>query len=574
MRWVSKLALRLRSLLRRPVVEQELDAELRFHMEQQIAENLAAGMAREEARFAALRAIGGLAQIQEECRSMRRMNFIDNLVQDLRYAVRMLLRSPGFSTVVVLSLALGIGANTAVFSLLNTLLLTKLPVRDPDGLCQLIVTHRSATHNAFSYPDYQKLRAGFDIFDGVMAWSASRFEIEINNSPVETRGAFVTGAFYQVLGIKPALGRLIEPGDDTAGGSSVAVLGYSFWERTFARDPAVVGRILRIHGAPFTIIGVTPAEFAGAEVDYPRDVTIPVQAIKAIWPQNNNLVRSDNYWMSVMVRLRPGVTMQSARPVLRDLWPRLLEADGPRPVDGWTQKLTIQLGASGLSGVRNEFSDALIIVMTLVALVLLIACANIANLLLARATGRRKETAVRLAMGAGRMRLVRQWLTESMLLAALGGCGGVMLAHWITQALLLFLPRGDVGFLAFHLDVRMLLFAAAVSVVTALVFGLLPALHATKAQPGSVMKESSRGSSGGRRPWLARGVVVAQVAVCLVLVIGALLFTRSLQNLSRADFGFRRDSLLLVDVNPAKGGFKGDRATLFFKDFLDRLNRT
>src|SRR5713226_229413 len=221
MRWVDKLALRLRSLFRRPVVDRELDAELHFHVEQQIAENLAAGMPREEARFAALRAIGGLAQIKEECRGMRRMNFIDNLVQDLRYAVRMLLRSPGFSTVVVLSLALGIGANTAVFSLLNTLLLTKLPVRDPDGLYQLIVTHRSATHNAFSYPDYQKLRDGFDIFEGVTAWAAPKFEVEVNSTSLPARGAFVTGNFYKVLSVKPALGRLIAPSDDTIGGASV-----------------------------------------------------------------------------------------------------------------------------------------------------------------------------------------------------------------------------------------------------------------------------------------------------------------------------------------------------------------
>ena len=574
MRWTDQLWLRLRSLFHRLQVERELDAELRFHLDQQTEENLAAGMPRDEARFAALRAIGGVEQIKEECRNMRRMNLIENLVQDLRYAIRMLLKSPGFTTVAVLSLALGIGANTSVFSLLNTLLLTKLPVRDPDGLYQLIVTHRSATHNKFSYPDYRKLRDNFDLFDGVIAWHSSTFEIEANNSPLDARGAFVTGAFYQVLGIKPALGRLIEPSDDTPAGSSVAVLGYSFWERTFARDPNIAGKVFRISGAPFTIIGVTPREFTGAELDHPRDVTVPAQALRSVWRQNNALEQSDMYWLSVMVRLKPGVSMESARPALRDLWPKLLEADGFRQVDGWTQKLNIQPGASGLSDVRNEFSDALIIVMALVALVLLLACANIANLLLARATGRRKEIAIRLAIGAGRMRLVRQWLTESLLLSALGGCAGVMLAQWITQALLLFLPKGDVGFLAFHLDMRMLLFAATVTVATALLFGLLPALHATQAHPGSVMKETSRASTAGRRPWLARGVVVAQVAVCLVLVIGALLFARSLQNLSRSDLGFQRDGLLLVDVNPAKAGYKGDRASFFFKDFLNRLNTT
>jgi len=207
-----------------------------------------------------------------------RVNFIDNLLQDVRYAVRSLVHSPGFTVVAVLSLALGIGANTAVFSLLNTLLLTKLPVRDPDGLYQLIVTHRSATHNAFSYPDYQKLRDGFDIFEGVTAWAAPKFEVEVNNTSLPARGAFVTGSFYKVLSVKPALGRLIAPSDDTIGEASVAVLGYSFWERAFARDPNVPGKVIRISGAPFTIIGVTPREFAEAEVDYPRDVTPPARA--------------------------------------------------------------------------------------------------------------------------------------------------------------------------------------------------------------------------------------------------------------------------------------------------------
>src|SRR5216683_9736 len=378
---------RLRATFRKGTLEDAIDEELQFHLEMRTREFVASGMTVEDARSRALRVFGNRMLRKEETRDMDTIGWIETLLQDLRYAFRMLRKSPGFATVAVLSLALGIGANTAVFSLLNTLLLTKLPVRDPDGLYQLIVTHRSATHNAFSYPDYQKLRDGFDIFEGVTAWAAPKFEVEVNSTSLPARGAFVTGSFYKVLGVKPALGRLIAPSDDTIGEASVAVLGYSFWERAFARDPNVPGKVIRISGAPFTIIGVTPREFAGAEVDYPRDVTVPVYATKRIWPQSNILDRSSNYWMSVMARLKPGVTMESARPVLRDLWPKLL-----------------------------------------VALVLLIACANIANLLLARGARRRKEIAVRIAMGAGRARLVGQWLTESLLLAALGGCAGVMLA--------------------------------------------------------------------------------------------------------------------------------------------------
>jgi predicted permease len=272
-----------------------------------------------------------------------------------------------------------------------------------------------------------------------------------------------------------------------------------------------------------------------------------------------------------MVRLKPGTTVESARPVLRDLWPRLLEVDGPPPVDGWKQKLDIVPGASGFSGVRDEFSIAIIILMVLVALVLLIACANLANLLLARATGRRKEIAVRLAIGAGRTRLLRQWLTESFLLAGIGGCAGVLLATWITRGLMLFLPKGDAGFLIFHLDTNMLLFTAAVTVLTALLFGFLPAVQASGLPPASILQDASRGSSG-RRAILTRGVVVAQVAVCLVLVVGAILFARSLQNLARSNYGFNRDGLILVDFNPQKAGIRGERVEVFYKDLLNRLN--
>jgi predicted permease len=570
MSWIT----RLRAAFWKGELEENLDAELQFHLEMRTRDFIAAGMQPEAARRRAMQLFGNQTLLKERTRDMDTLAWMETLAQDLRYAVRILRKSPGFATIAVLSLALGIGANTAVFSMLNTLLLTKLPVRDPNGLYQLLVTHRSATHNSFSYTDYRKLHDGFDIFDGVIAWTASNFQIEVNNAPLEVHGALVTGTFYDVLGVKPALGRLIADADDTATGSSGAVLGYSFWERVFGRDPNVIGKVFRVEGTPFTVIGVTPREFSGTEVDYPRDVTLPVNAVKRIWPKNKLLEQTGNYWLRVMVRLKPGTTMKSARPVLRDLWPKLLEADGSRPIDGWTQKLNIEPGSMGVSNVRNEFSDALGILMTLVALVLLIACANISNLLLARAAGRRKEIGVRVALGASRNRLVRQWLTESLVLTGIGGCTGIMLAHWMAQVLLLFLPKGDAGFLEFHLDVRMLLFAAALTSATTLLVGVLPSIQAANLPPGSAMNESARGSSGGRRAWLTRGVVVAQVAICLVLVTGALLFTHSLQNLARSDYGFQRDGLLLVHTNPAKGGFKGDRGSLFFREFLARLNAT
>jgi len=570
MSWINRLL----GSLRKNKLEGQLDDELQFHLEMRTQEFITGGLKPEDARRRAALLFGNRVFLKERARDMDTIGWLETLLQDLRHAFRMLRKNPGFTAVAVLSLALGIGANTAVFSLLNTLLLTKLPVRDPNGLYQLIVTHRSKTDNSFSYTDYRKLHDGFDIFDGVIAWRPSNFQIEVNNAPLEVHGALVTGTFYDVLGVRPALGRLIADSDDTAAGSSVAALGYSFWERVFGRDPNVIGKVFRVEGLPFTVVGVTPREFSGTEVDYPRDLTLPVHAVKRIWPKDRLLEQTDNFWLRVMVRLKPGTTMKSARPVLRDLWPKLLEADGPRPIDGWTQKLNIEPGGMGVSNVRNEFSDALVILMTLVALVLLIACANISNLLLARAAGRRKEIGVRVALGATRSRLVRLWLTESLVLTGLGGCAGMILARWMAQVLLLFLPKGDAGFLEFHLDVRMLLFAAALTSATTLLVGVLPSIQAANLSPGSAMNESARGSSGGRRAWLTRSVVVAQVAICLVLVTGALLFTHSLQNLSRSDYGFQRDGLLLVHTNPAKGGFKGDRAPLFFREFLARLNAT
>jgi hypothetical protein len=267
-RW-SVLGLRLRSIFFRRDVEEELQAEFQYHLERQAEANRARGMPPEEARRAALRAIGGLEQRKEECRDTRRVRPLEDLAQDLRYALRTLRKRPVFTMVAVASLALGIGVNTAVFSLLNTLLLTKLPVRDPDNLYQLIVTHRTRTGNAFSYDNIQKLRTGFEFFEDVAAWLHRDFSVQADHVRLRAQGALVTGNFYRFMGVKPVLGRLIEPSDDNAGDASVAVLGYGFWRRQFAADPAVIGKVIRVEGAPFTIIGVTPPEFGGAEIANP-----------------------------------------------------------------------------------------------------------------------------------------------------------------------------------------------------------------------------------------------------------------------------------------------------------------
>src|SRR5579863_3035197 len=264
------LGLRLRSLFHRRQIECDLTEEFDYHLNKRIEEGLQQGLSPEEARYAALRAMQGLEQHKEQCRDARRVNLLENFAQDLRYAARMLRKKPGFTLVAVLSLALGIGANAAVFSLLDNLLLTKLPVRDADSLYQLIVTHRTQVSNAFSYTDYENLRTGFDIFDGVTAWRHSEFDAQVDQIPMRLHAALVTGSFYRFMRVTPALGRLIEAGDDTLGGAGVAVLGYGFWQRQFSGDPGVLGKVIQLQGSPFTIIGVTPRDFGGAEVDYPR----------------------------------------------------------------------------------------------------------------------------------------------------------------------------------------------------------------------------------------------------------------------------------------------------------------
>ena len=316
MRWIYALRLRLRSLFRRAQVEKELRAEFQYHLDRQTERNEAGGMSPDDARLAALRSLGGLEQRKDECRDRRRVAVFDHLAQDLRYAVRALRGKPAFTLAAVFSLALGIGANTAVFSLVNSLLLTKLPVRDPDNLYQLIATHRVYTRNAFSYINFQKLQTNFsNIFEDVAIFNRYDWQCQVDQAILPAHGALVSGNFYQFLGVEPAIGRLFGPSDDTAGGASVAVLGYGFWQREFSGRQDVIGEVIRIEGAPFTVIGVTPAGFGGAEIDYPRDVMLPVHARKRYDPRSDILENPGFYAFSAMVRLKPGVKMQAAQSV-------------------------------------------------------------------------------------------------------------------------------------------------------------------------------------------------------------------------------------------------------------------
>src|SRR5262245_36101500 len=425
--WFYIIPLRLRSIFRRRQVEQELDEELQYHIERQIEENIAKGMTPEEARHTAVRAMGGVERRKEECRDIRRVRLIEDMAQDLRYGLRTLRKSPGFTVVAAITLALGIGANTAMFNLIDAVILKDLPVRQPEELV-LLSGHGSEfpEPDKWSYHGFTLLREYDQVSTGLAAYTPVRIGVSIaGRVEPAAPGHLVSGAYFSALGVNPILGRLIGNEDDRAPGAHpVAVISHGYWRRRFGGDPGIIGKTISLAGMPFTIIGVTSPEFFGVEVGKSPDIFAPVmmapQFIDAP-PRSSSILDAINWRIfHVFGRLKPGVTgLQAAAGLeapfhqIGDELARFYGDNDPRQ----EEKLEVTTFSGGHSGLRQQFSQPLLILMTVVALVLLIACANVANLLLARASGRRKEIALRLCLGAGRGRLIRQLLAESILLA-------------------------------------------------------------------------------------------------------------------------------------------------------------
>ncbi len=499
------------------------------------------------------------------------------VLQDLKYGLRMLVKNPAFTAVAVLTLALGIGANTAIFSLLDAVMLRELPVQNPSQLV-LFGEGRSAgstddlgSTDLYSYPFYRAMREKNQVFSDVGAMLSILFGGmhgavggSANLEPMNVQ--LVSGTYFSVLGVKPILGRAFtEAEDEPAGGHPVAIVSYSWWERRFGRDPVVVGKTVKLGSAVYTIIGVTPPEFFGTKVGESPDLWIPLSMDKQVSPGWNGL---DNRWFQslyILARLKPGVSREQAQAnvnvLARQIWHEYI---GPVLTKQQQQDLEhaqIQLtpAARGLSRLRFEFSLPLQILMVVVGLVLLIACANIANLLLARATTRRREIAVRMAIGAGRTRLIRQMLTESLLLALLGGVLGVMFASWASDALLAMVSTGPERLpLNVAPDARVLAFIFLVSLVTALLFGAVPALRTTGIDLTPALKEGRGAVAIASRSRLAKALIVSQVSLSLVLLIGAGLFLRSLVNLANVDAGFNKENVLLFAIDPVDVGYKED----------------
>jgi predicted permease len=633
--WRLEILGRLAGLKLAPAREAEIVEELAQHVEDRYQELLAGGVAEDEAHRAALDELRdedvlalALRRVELETPQEPSLpggpgggNYLASIWQDIRYGVRMLLKNPGFAAVVVLSLALGIGANTAIFSLIDAVMLKMLPVKNPQELTLLKWSAQSSpgiipghgiihlfngnfsqdktgmsTSTSFSYPTFEQFHARHDVFSSVFAFAdLPAVTCNVNGQAESVKGEMVSSDYFSGLGLTAVVGRTFMGADDRAGAEPVAVISYGYWERRFGRDASVAGRAITINNVPFTVVGVAPPEFFGLQPGRSLDVWMPLHTqlqVEPRWdePGRSKFIRSDDWWVEIMGRLKPGARESQARAVLEGAFqqslaaPQAAQKAGPPELSTENKSAAgarslFQLGlapaSKGLDDLRQQFSKPLFILMAVVGLVLLIACANVANLLVARATTRQKEIAVRLALGAGRRRLIRQLLTESVLLAALGGIMGLAIAYRATSFLVTFMSSGRVPVtLSVQPDLRVLGFTAAVSVLTGILFGLAPAFRGTRLDLTPALKESGSGSIGphrGRSSKLGKALVVGQVAMSLLLLVGAGLFVRTLQNLENLNVGFNRNNLLLFGLDPTQNGYQGEKLAAFYRELQRHL---
>jgi putative ABC transport system permease protein len=515
----------------------------------------------------------------------QRARLEDEMFQELRYGVRTLLKNPGFALIAVLLLALGIGANTAIFSIVDAVLLRMLPVKEPEQLVLLSHTRGTASGDSFSYKTYEQFRDHDQTLSGVLAYYPLRLTVSVDGQPELTlNGQLVTGSYYTVLGVNAILGRTIAPEDDRAPGAHpICVISNSYWQQRFGRDPAVVGKTIHLSGFPFTVIGVTPPEFFGTEVGNSMDITVPLTMQEQVMPGVRAFMNDGSSRLRVLGRLRAGTTMEQAQARLGLLYQQLMaerferqsnSVKGKQPDPSMLEeRLLVASGGKGLSALRRQFSQPLFVLMSVVALVLLIACANVAGLMLTRGIARRKEMAVRLALGAGRLRLARQLLTESVLLGGLGGLLGLLFAWWGARLVLPLLSQRETPLhLSFNPDVRMLGFTAAVAVLTGVLFGLVPAFMVTRVDLQAALKQDSE-EVRGRTARLSFGqvFVIAQVALSLLLLIGAGLFVRSLQKLQQVETGFARENVLVLKLEPVGSDRKTGKLAALYNELLGRV---
>lgn len=584
MTWAQRFWLKLQSLFRRNRSAQQLDDEIQFHLEQQIGENIAAGMSREEASYSAMRTFGNPTYLKEDTRDTWGWTWLEQIGQDFRYGIRTLRKSPGFAAVAVLTLALGIGANTAIFSLLDGLVLRDLPVPHPEQLVRFGVHSPGDDYTSLSLPMFQEFSRSQKVFSSVIGSTGDGVvNGEINGVVFRVDEIAVTGNFQSELGATPEIGRLISPGDVKLDGtppSQVVVLDYGFWQRRYGGARDVIGKTLKIENFPFTIIGVTQKGFRGISAVDPPEITIPLPAEPLIYGSTDVQKSVARMWLEAEGRLRVGVGMEQARAQLEALWPGIQLAVMPSDQTPGEHahylglQLKVESGAKGTSFLRQRFTKPLYILLAIAGVVLLIACLNLASLLLARAVSRGHELGLRIALGASRGRLARQMLTESVMLLSAGTLAGFALADWGSHALSDVIV-GQIYSIPANLnlrpDWRILAFIAGIAIFTGVLFGLAPALRATREDPNAALQHGSR-TLGRGMGGLGRRLIVTQVTLSVVLLMGAGLLVRTLEKLHQADPGFRTHSLLVVGLFPKLNGYKNVDLVSYYHELTDRVS--
>jgi macrolide transport system ATP-binding/permease protein len=581
--------------------EHDATDELQFHLEKEIEKNMAAGMSAAEARRRALIAFGGIQQTRESIREVHRSRFLESFLQDSRYAWRMLRKSPAFTMIAVVTLALGIGANTAIFSLIDAVAFRSLPIPDPQGLVvfQWQAHHRPETHGYWTWGDcrdntqkgtgcslplpfFKDVHAQSDVFSHLSASSGSQLLDLSGNGPARIiRGEFVSGDYFPTLGIHSHVGRLLAESDDAPESPAVAVLNYEFWQSAFGGSPSAIGKVIRLNGVSFTIIGVTEPAFDALTLANKYDLWIPLTARGVLiphWSSKNEQI--DNWNLIILGRVKPGVPLTQAQAAVSLMFRNEMIAGG-KPIFKAEHEPAIKL-ASAVETFAESQQKALqpfYVMMMCVGLVLLIACANVSGLLLARSTARQREIAVRLALGARRVRLVRQLLTESLMLSAMGGTLGLLLAVWGARLLMVLVSAGSLNPPGFgpQLDWRVLLFTAGVSILTGVMFGLAPALRGSDIGLTSSLKAGDGGISAGqhsrsRRFSLGGSLVAVQMALAIVVLVTAGLLVRTLNNLKHVNPGFETQNVLIFSVDPRLAGYKGPQIDNLYRNLQEKFS--
>jgi predicted permease len=574
-RWLNKSSSWLRLLLHRREADQALGEEIQFHLDAKTEQYVANGMTPEAARRAARIDLGGVEQVKEQVRDARAGAWLDTLVRDCRFALRMSRKNSGFTAVVVLTLALGIAANTTVLSWISATLLNPIPgVAHTSDLVTVMRGDRSDHPTPpFSYLDLRDLSERTQTFSGLLGYHDDYLSLTGAAKPERLYGALTTANYFDVLRIRPILGRTFLPKEGTPGaGAAVIVIGYAVWQNHFAGDPQIVGKTIQINRHPYTVVGVAPRDFTGCKTGLRTDLWIPLSMDRDVWGADRP-ARRGTFWLNVLGKLRPGVTKNQAQAELNPLMQGIAERF---PEDHRDSPNEISLDPLWRSpfGINGYLYKILPMLLGLAGVLLLLACANVASLLLVRSVGRRREIAIRLGMGASRQQIIRQFLIESLLLGLLGGTAAIVITRWTSHSLVAFFPPSSLPLTNdAHIDERVLFVTIAVSILSAVIFGILPALRSSNTPVQSVLKEeASSVSLTLHKSRLLSGLVVAQISLSLVLLVCAGLFTRSLQKAQRSDPGFEASHLLLASYELSPAGYTRATGAAFNRQVLDRLS--